>query len=148
MGEYAALLKDYKIYQVTGDNYSAAWAESAFTKQGIKYIRSELNKSQLYIESLPLFMRRAISIPNHPKLVRELKLLERRTSRMGKDTVDHGVHGSDDFANALCGALRCLTQKADISLAWVSGDADENEDGKQTHAARLLSHYLWGTPVF
>ena len=148
VSEYAALLKDYKIHQVTGDNYSAAWAESAFTKQGITYIRSQLNKSQLYIESLPLFMRRAISFPNHPKLIRELKLLEGRTSRLGKDVVDHGVHGSDDHANALAGALRCLTNKVDVSMNWISGDADENEDGKQTHAARLLSNYLWNTPVF
>jgi len=32
-------------------------------------------------------------------------LLERRTARSGKDTVDHGVGGSDDFANSLFGAL-------------------------------------------
>ena len=95
VSEYALLLKDYNVHQVTGDNYSAAWAKTAFTKQGIKYIRFELNKSQLYIEVLPLFMRRAIFIFNHPKLVRELKLLERRTSCVGKDVVDHGVHRSD-----------------------------------------------------
>ena len=25
--------------------------------------------------------------------------------RSGKDTVDHGAHGTDDHANAVCGAL-------------------------------------------
>ena len=49
--------------------YSAVWAETAFGKAGIKYvppfqIRSEMNKSQLYLEALPLFMRQAISLPN------------------------------------------------------------------------------------
>ena len=80
VSEYASLLKDYKIYSVVGDAYSASWCELAFTKAGIKYIRSEMNKSQLYIEALPLFMRQAISIPNHPKLLRELRLLERPSS--------------------------------------------------------------------
>ena len=115
VAEFATLLKDYKVHTVTGDNYAASWVETSFTKAGIKYIRSELNKSQLYLEALPQFMRQAISLPNHPKLLRELRLLERRTSRMGKDQVDHGAHGSDDYANALCGALRSLTRTVDVS---------------------------------
>ena len=115
--EYATLLKDYKVGRVVGDNYSAAWAQSAFEKAGIKYERSEQNKTQLYIEALPLFMRQAISIPNHPKLQRELRLLERRTARMGKDAVDHGPHGTDDFANSVAGVLRSLTSSVDPTLA-------------------------------
>jgi hypothetical protein len=31
--------------------------------------------------------------------------LERRVSRSGQDSVDHPKHGSDDYANALVGAL-------------------------------------------
>ena len=116
--EYAAILRDYKVHSVTGDNYSAAWCETSFTKAGIKYIRSDMNKSALYLEALPLFMRQSLSIPNHPKLLRELRLLERRTSRMSKDLVDHGPNGSDDHANAFCGLLRCLTKAVDVSMAW------------------------------
>ena len=141
VAEFATLLKDYKVHTVTGDNYAASWVETS-SKAGIKYIRSELNKSQLYLEALPQFMRQAISLPNHPKLLRELRLLERRTSRMGKDQVDHGAHGSDDYANALCGALRSLTRTVDVSMAWVSGDADETVSGKETHAAMMLKSYL------
>ena len=140
--EYATLLKDYKIHLVTGDNYSAAWAESTFTKAGIRYVRSEQNKSQLYIEALPLFVRQSISIPNHPKLVRELRLLERRTSRMGRDSVDHGPHGTDDFANSVAGVLRSLSSNVDLNMSWISGDEDENQDGRRTYAAEMLSSYL------
>ena len=148
--EYAALLKEYRIHTVTGDNYSAEWASAAFNKAGIKYVRSEMNKSELYIEALPLFMRSAISIPNHPKLLRELRLLERRTSRMGRDVVDHGANGSDDHCNALAGCLRCLARSVDISMAWVNSDIeDENQDGKETYRARLLKDYLFraGIPI-
>ena len=142
VAEFAQLLKDYRVHSVTGDNYAASWVETSFTKAGIKYVRSELNKSQLYLEALPQFMRQSISLPNHPKLIRELRLLERRTSRAGRDVVDHGAHGSDDYANAFCGALRCLTRAVDVSMAWVSGDEDEAISGKETHAAMMLKNYI------
>jgi hypothetical protein len=50
-------------------------------------------------------MRGAVSIPDLPPLIRELRLLERRTHRSGKDSVDHGTGGADDHANALAGAM-------------------------------------------
>jgi hypothetical protein len=50
-------------------------------------------------------MRGLVSIPDQPQLIRELRLLERRTARSGKDSVDHGQAGLDDFANVLFGAL-------------------------------------------
>ena len=52
-----------------------------------------------------MWARNAVSIPNHPKLIRELRLLERRTSRIGRDAVDHGRNGSDDYANSVVGVL-------------------------------------------
>jgi len=109
--EYAWLCRNYKITTVTGDNYSADWVSAAFTKAGIRYVRSEHPKSQLYLESLPLWMRGAVSIPDHPKLLRELRLLERHASRIGKDIVDHARNGSDDYANSLCGMLAGLASK-------------------------------------
>lgn len=57
----------------------------------------------MYLESLPLFTRGAISIPDYAPLIRELRLLKRQTHRGGRDTVDHPRRGSDDIANALCG---------------------------------------------
>jgi hypothetical protein len=105
VAEYAELLIAYGIKPVTGDSYSGSWCQTAYESAGIKYIRSELPKSQLYLESLPLFMRGAVRIPNHPRLIRELRLLERRAARSGKDVIDHGRTGSDDYANAVVGAL-------------------------------------------
>lgn len=103
--EYAALAKDYGCYWVTGDNFSGEWAVRAFQDAGVTYERASSTKSQLYLEALPSFMRGQVSIPNHPQLLRELRLLERRTHRSGRDSVDHGSGGSDDHANALCGCL-------------------------------------------
>jgi len=124
VAEYCTALKDYGISTVAGDNYSAAWAETAFQDAGITYQRSEMTKSALYLEALPLFMRGSVSIPDHPKLIRELRLLERRTSRIGKDIVDHGRNGSDDYANALAGVLRALAGSNYENLDWVCGPDD------------------------
>ena len=104
--EYAALAKDYGCTEVTGDNFAAEWVSSAFTSAGgVKYQRSELTRSELYLEALPVFNRHAVNLPNHARLIRELRLLERRVHRSGKDSVDHGTGGSDDYSNSVCGAL-------------------------------------------
>jgi hypothetical protein len=71
----------------------------------MEYRASPLPKSQLYLEGLPHFMRGLVSLPDQPQLIRELRLLERRTARSGRDSVHHGQSGSDDYANVLFGAL-------------------------------------------
>jgi Phage Terminase len=138
---YAALLKDYGITEVTGDGYSESWVETAFQDVGIAYQRSELKKSQLYLEALPLFMRGAVSIPDFQPLLRELRLLERSTHRSGRDTVDHGRNGSDDYANALCGcAVHAVKPGYDTSMAWVSG-GDEVSDEDRNRQWRALMYW-------
>jgi hypothetical protein len=57
------------------------------------------------LECIPLFTRGLAGLPDHPKLLRELRLLERHTHRSGKDAVDHPRNGHDDHANAVCGVL-------------------------------------------
>ena len=84
------MLQEYRIKQVIGDNYAAEWVTATFKDAGIKFVRSEHPKSQLYLEALPLFTRGLIAIPDLPPLLKELRLLERQTHRSGKDTVDHG----------------------------------------------------------
>jgi hypothetical protein len=108
-GEFSALIQEYgfgskKIREVHGDNYSAEWVAQSWKSAGFRYVRSELPASGLYLEGLPLFMRGAVSIPEHKRLIRELRLLERRTSRTGRDIVDHGRAGHDDYAASLFGS--------------------------------------------
>jgi hypothetical protein len=135
--EYAALARDYGCSTVTGDNFSGEWVAQAFRDAGVAYSRCAVPKSLLYIEGLPLFTRGCISLPDHPGLVRELRLLERRTSRSGKDVVDHGPSGHDDFANVALGAAwLCrpakqidpdigmpVTEPASIAIPFMSGQS-------------------------
>jgi hypothetical protein len=106
--EFATLAKQYRIKQCAGDNYSADWVAGAWKECGIQYQRSGLTKSQLALEALPLFMRGVVSIPDSPRLIRELHLLERRTTPNGKDIVGRSRIGSDDHAHALLGMLQLL----------------------------------------
>ena len=148
---YSALVKDYRISQVHGDNYSGDWVVNAFKDNGIRYQRSEKPKSQLYLEALPLFTRELISIPDLPPLLKELRLLERQTHRSGKHFVDHGRYGSDDFANALCGcAVHVAKHGYDSSYDWVTGTADhdaESAEWKRLQLQRSVGVTSMGIPL-
>ena len=137
---YAALLNEYGVTEVTGDGYSESWVETAFQDAGIAYQRSELKRSQLYLEALPLFTRGAVSIPDLQPLLRELRLLERRTHRGGKDTVDRPRRGSDDYANALCGCAATVRSRSNWHRGWIGFGTDTVDQ------ARTGRRSLWGMP--
>jgi hypothetical protein len=103
--EFVELAKCYRCTTIAGDNYAAEWVAGAYREAGVEYMRSPLVRSELYLAGLPLFTRGVVQIANQAPLLRELRLLERRTARSGRDVVDHGAGCSDDFANALFGAL-------------------------------------------
>jgi hypothetical protein len=115
--DYANLARQYHCRSIMGDAYGAAWVRTAFEGEGIEYRRSPLTRSELYLEGLPLFTRGQIAIPDHDQLLRELRLLQRRTSRSGKDSVDHGVGGSDDHANSLFGGMHLAAKRSDALVA-------------------------------
>ncbi len=148
--EYAMLARQYRCTFVTGDNFAQEWVAGAYRTAGVEYRRSPRVRSELYLEGLPVFTRGLVRIPDHPQLLRELRLLERRTARSGKDSVDHGVGGSDDYANSLFGALYLVAKRPDVLMgAWpilVSaprtnfGDFNGGTDTDAAHSA------LFGIP--
>ena len=103
--EYAAFLKSYGIHGVTGDRYSAMFTVEGFSRHGITYTHSERTKSEIYLEALPLLNSGRLELLDDARLVSQLVRLERRTSRGGKDSVDHPPGSHDDVANAASGAL-------------------------------------------
>jgi hypothetical protein len=119
----AELVKQYRITKVNGDFYAAGWVESCWNGlDGLKYIRSEKPKSALYLEALPLFARQLVNLPDHPRLTRELRLLERSTTRAGQDKVDHGRGGHDDYANVCAGMLAQLAGKKKYDSLFTGWD--------------------------
>lgn len=68
--DYANLCREYRIRQITGDNYSKEWCQAAWRNNNIHYIQSEEPAWQLYLEGLPLFNRGLVEIPDDAILIR------------------------------------------------------------------------------
>jgi len=118
--EFSQILRQYKIFGVRGDRYAGEWPVEQFRKRGITYERSEHTKSELYRDALPLINSRQVALLDDPVLHRQLAQLERKTSRLGKDSIDHGPGARDDVANAAAGALLFAGQSLGDMNFWGS----------------------------
>jgi hypothetical protein len=88
-----------------GQMKPAGFVIEGFQRQGITYSYSERDRSTIYVECLPLFTAGRARLVDNKKLVTQFASLERRTSSVGRDRVDHGREGHDDLCNAAAGAL-------------------------------------------
>jgi hypothetical protein len=109
--EFAAVLKSYGVYRVTGDRYAGQWPRDEFAKHDITYTTSELDRSGLYLEFLARLHSGQVELPPDEKLLRQFIALERRTGRAGKDTIDHPPNAHDDLANAAAGVVALLKKE-------------------------------------
>src|SRR5215467_16100392 len=82
--------------------------------------------SDLYRDLLPVINSRKIDLLDHSRLIGQLCSLERRTSRGGRDSIDHAPGAHDDLPNAVAGLAAATRGKYryDSTLSWVSNDAD------------------------
>lgn len=103
--EYAGLIRSYRCSKVFGDRYAGEWPREQFQKRGVFYEPADKSKSEIYVDLLPLINSGAIDLLDHDRLTLQLTSLERRTSRAGKDSIDHAPGAHDDIANAVAGAL-------------------------------------------
>ncbi|CUT15799.1 hypothetical protein BF49_6879 [Bradyrhizobium sp.] len=113
--EFCALLKQYRIAMVRGDRYAGEWPREQFRKRGIHYEPSDKNRSELYLDLLPKINSRTVELLDHNGLVVQLLGLERRTSRAGRDSIDHSPGGHDDICNAVAGAIVCAPKSGGSS---------------------------------
>jgi hypothetical protein len=130
--QFADLLKSYRITKVRGDRYAGEFPRELFRKQGITYELAEDPKSTIYVNFLPLLNSGKVRLLGNHRLVAQLTSLERRTSRAGRDSIDHAPHAHDDVANAACGALLAAIAKRPRAFinGWPAGP-----DGKPDRSA-------------
>jgi hypothetical protein len=114
--EFADVLKTYKVRTIQGDRYAGEWPPEQFGRNGIQYDPSELTKSEIYQELLPLLNSRTVALLDNDRLQRQLLGLERRTSRAGRDQIDHARGGRDDLANAAAGAIVAAQSAPSIAV--------------------------------
>jgi hypothetical protein len=103
--EFAELLRSYGINRVTGDHYAGEWPRERFRAHGIEYGLAAKPKSDLYRDLLPILNSKRAELLDEPRLISQLCALERRTSRGGRDSIDHPPNGHDDMVNAVAGAI-------------------------------------------
>ena len=103
--EFAETLKSYGVRSVTGDRYAGEWPREKFRDAGIKYDLTDKVKSAIYLDTLPMLNSGRVRLLENKRLITQLCALERRTSRGGKDSIDHPPRAHDDVANSACGAL-------------------------------------------
>jgi len=120
--EFAELLGRYGIAEVVGDRYGGEWPRERFAAHGVTYTPSELVKSALYTELLPLLNAGRVELLDVPRLAGQLLQLERRVARGGRDSIDHPPHAHDDVANCVAGAVvRVAKEGAGSGLAFIGG---------------------------
>jgi hypothetical protein len=122
VNEFVALLKSYRVSAVTGDRYGGEWAREPFRKLGVNYQLSERPKSDLYRDFLPIVNSQRVALLDNAKLIAQLCLLERRTARGGRDSIDHAPAAHDDIAKAVAGVVVHLSGADDpTNLDWILG---------------------------
>ena len=140
VAEIAALLKTYRCSHLVGDKYAAGWVVEAFAKVGITYRHSDVDRSAIYLDCLPLFTSGRARLIDSPRLVAQFSALERRTFPTGKDRVDHGRAGRDDACNAAAGALvlaaRPVFDDVPIVMPFVFSNGPRNIPGQ--HSPRVI----------
>ncbi|MDA2911727.1 hypothetical protein MYX04_12470 [Nitrospiraceae bacterium AH_259_D15_M11_P09] len=114
--EFTDLLKRYRVGRVVGDRYGGEWPREQFRKRGVDYVPSQLAKSDLYRELLPLVNAQNVVLLDQPRLLMQLSNLERRTTRGGRDSIDHPPGAHDDVANVAAGSLLLAAQREPVSV--------------------------------
>jgi Phage Terminase len=105
VAEFADTLKRYHISTIEGDRYAGEWPREAFARHGITYRVAGRTRSELYLHTLPELNSKSVALLDNPKIVTQFSALERRTSRGGRDVIDHSPGAHDDLCNAIAGAL-------------------------------------------
>jgi hypothetical protein len=111
-----------------------------FRKFHATYLIADKVKSDLYVDALPLLNSGRLDLLDIPRANNQLISLERRTSRGGRDRIDHPVNGHDDLANVICGCANLLINKPSgdyLYRGWLDDDADDKEAAAAFQHARL-----------
>jgi hypothetical protein len=114
-GEIAEVLKGYGVLSVTGDNYAGEWPVASFRNEGISYERCEKNKSELYLAFVPVTNSAGVELPDDKVLFNQLRRLERKRGRAGRDSIDHPARFHDDLSNAVAGVSYLLSSTVEKS---------------------------------
>jgi hypothetical protein len=145
--QVAATLKCYSIYSTCGDDHAKGWVIAELGRNGIRFEPrpTEMTRSALYSETLPLFSSGRVRLLDSKRLVSQYCALERRLLPGGHERIDHpnrsGHH--DDLANACAGALWRASQAQGVTVSpellnRITSMAPRREQFAGTRSSRRL----------
>lgn len=101
---FCDVLHRYNVHEVHSDRYAGNWVSDAFQKNKVTFRASELTRSEIYLNALPILLSQQCQLLDHEQMIQELTGLERTTGR-NADIIDHAPNAHDDYANSAMGAL-------------------------------------------
>ena len=130
--EFADALRPYRVSAVFGDKYAGEWPRERFRSRGISYRPADYTKSELYQALLPRLNACTIELLDNERMVKQLCALERRTSRGGKDSIDHppGQGHKDDVINSVAGVAHYVMRGREPAVAGISMREYEQLQGR------------------
>jgi hypothetical protein len=109
VGQVVDVLRSYHLTSTMGDDHAKGWviAELQRHRIGFEPRPPKMDRSALYLETLPFYSAGRVRLLDVPRLVSQYTALERRLMPGGWSRIDHpnrtGYH--DDLANVVAGAL-------------------------------------------
>lgn len=111
VAEYSDLLVGYGIRKVWLDKYAGSWPTDEFSRHGIEGVPADQARTGLYLDTLAALNSDRVQLPPDTRMLNQFINLERRTSRNGRETVDHPSGSHDDRCNAAAGLISHLSAK-------------------------------------
>jgi hypothetical protein len=133
--EFASFFLSYRVKKVRGDRYGGEWPREQFRNCGVDYEAAAKPKSELFGELLPVINSRRAALLDDGRMVAQLTALERRTSRGGRDSIDHPPGGHDDLANSVAGVIAMLAADDEPGFIGFMRHEAERINEELTHPA-------------
>jgi hypothetical protein len=118
VSEIGGLLRRYRLREVTGDRFGAEWVVGEFKRRGLTYRSADEAKSGLYRTLLAAMNARQVALPADAELVRQLRGLQRRMARSGREFIDHPSGQRDDRANVIAGVVHQILNRDAGVIEW------------------------------
>lgn len=101
-----------------GDKFAGEFPRELLGGHGVTYRPCSRSTSENYLAMLPAVNSGSVLLLDHPDLLRQLRGLERRTARGGRDSIDHAPRAHDDVINAAAGALVLAGDRRDCGVTF------------------------------
>jgi hypothetical protein len=112
---FAKVLKDYRLFSVTGDQFAGNTFAADFQTNGIAYRTSDLTKSELYEALEPKLNACEVTLLDVPELESQFLGLVWRNNK-----IDHLPNEHDDWSNAAAGAVHQVLEVGTVDTRGIS----------------------------